>query len=91
MFNASSNWTRLVNSNQLSDTQISFSVFLSVPPGESVAVFGPQLEPQLSPSRYRATTVAGGVYQNAHFLGDSITFESAAPGLFSTVISIETT
>jgi len=45
----------------------------------------------LSPSRYRATAESGGVYQNAHLLGNSVTFESQAPGLFSTSISIETT
>ena len=84
-------WMRLVTSVQLSDNQMSFTASIVVPPAQSIAVFGPQLEPQLSPSRYRETAGAGGVYQNAHLLGDSITFESDAAGLFSTLISIETT
>lgn len=90
-FTVASSWKRLVSSSHLADDQSTFTVSLIVPAGQSVVVFGPQLEPQLSPSRYRPTSVAGGIYPNAHFLGDSITFESDAPGLFSTFISIETT
>jgi hypothetical protein len=85
------NWMRLVSSPQLTDNQLSFTASIIVPPGQTVVVWGPQLEAQLSPSRYRATTASGGVYQNAHLLGNSVTFESQAPGLYSTVISIETT
>ncbi len=87
----STNWVRLVNSAQLSDTQMSFTASIIVPAAQTVVVWGPQLEPQLSPSRYRATAASGGVYQNAHLIGNTITFTSEAPGLYSTLISIETT
>jgi hypothetical protein len=90
-FAVNSNWARLLHSAQLADDQVGFTISLSVPAGQTVVVFGPQLEPQLSPSRYRPTANAGGVFQNAHFLGDSITFESDAKGLFSTLITVETT
>lgn len=90
-FAVGANWSRLINPSRLSDELMSFTVSVTVPASQTVVVFGPQLEPQLRPSRYRATAVAGGVYPNAHFLGDSISFESDAPGLFSTLISIETT
>ena len=90
-FAAGATWTRVVKSGQLPDTQFMFSASIIVPAGQTVSVFGPQLEPQISPSRYRATNAAGGVYQNAHFLGDSLTFQSEGPGLFSTLITIETT
>jgi hypothetical protein len=86
-----SSWARLVNSVQLSDNELSFTVSIVVPAAQTMVVWGPQLEAQSSPSRYRATASAGGVYQNAHLLGNSVTFESQAPGLFSTLISIETT
>jgi hypothetical protein len=84
-------WTRLINSVQLSDSQMSITASVIVPAAQTVVVWGPQLEPQPSPSRYRATNSSSGVYQNAHFLGNSLTFQAEAPGLFSTTISIETT
>lgn len=90
-FTVGSAWTRLVNSSRLADDQMTFTISIVVPAGQTVTVFGPQLEPQPSPSPYRATALNGGIYANAHFLGDSITFESDAPGLFSAFISIETT
>jgi len=90
-FSLAASWTRLINSVQLSGTQMSFTAGIVVPAAQTVVVWGPQLEPQLSPSRYRATASNGGVYQNAHLLGNSLTFQSQAPGLFSTTISIETT
>lgn len=85
------NWVRLTNSLRLSDNALSFTASIVVPAAQTLVVWGPQLEPQLSPSRYRSTAAAGGVYHDAHLLGNSITFESQAPGLFSTLISIETT
>jgi hypothetical protein len=85
------NWKRVVSSGRLPDSQSSFTAEIIVPSAQTVVIWGPQLEPQVSPSRYRATAAAGGVYQNAHLLGNGLTFESSAPGLFSTVISIETT
>ncbi len=90
-YSLSSSWTRLINSVQLTDTEMSFSANIIVPAAQTVVVWGPQLEPQLSPSRYRATAASGGVYQNAHLLGNSLTFQSQALGLYSTTISIETT
>jgi hypothetical protein len=90
-FSVGTRWVRLVSPVQLSDAQMTFTVSISVPPSQTVCIWGPQLEPQPRPSRYRATSGSGGVYQNAHLLNESITFESHAPGLFSTLISIETT
>ncbi len=90
-FPIGSTWVRLVSPVQLSDTQTIFSVSIALPPGQTVVLWGPQLEPQSRPSRYRATSASGSVYQNAHLLSQSITFESHAPGLFSTAFSIETT
>jgi hypothetical protein len=90
-FGVGTTWNRLVDSAQLTDTDMSITVSITVPAAQTVVVWGPQLEPQPSPSRYRATASNGGVYQNAHFLGNSLTFQSEAAGLYSTVISIETT
>jgi hypothetical protein len=90
-FGVGTTWTRLIHSAQLTDSVMSITVSVSVPAAQTVVIWGPQLEPQPSPSRYRATASHGGVYQNAHFLGNSLTFQSEAAGLYSTVISIETT
>jgi hypothetical protein len=90
-FPIGASWTRLINSTKLPDSQLGFTVSITIPAAQTVVVWGPQLEPQLSPSRYRPTAASGGVYQNAHLLGDSITFESESSGLFSTLVTIETT
>lgn len=90
-FSIGTAWTRLISPVQLSDTGVALTVSVVVPAGQTVYIWGPQLEPQPRPSTYRPTASAGGIYQNAHLLNDSITFESQAPGLFSTVITIETT
>lgn len=84
-------WSRISYSGQLTERLMNFTISIAIPAAQTVTVWGPQLEPQISPSRYRKTATVGGVYQSAHFLGDSITFKSDAPGLFSTLISIETT
>jgi len=90
-FAVGATWKRLVNSAQLLDNSTSFTVNIIVPAAQTVVIWGPQLEPQRMPSHYRPTATSGGIYQNAHFLGNSLTFQSDAPGLFSTLINIETT
>ncbi len=59
--------------------------------GQQVQVFGPQLEAQIEPSRYRPTTAQGGVYANAHWAVDQLPIAAEAPNLFSTQFIIETT
>lgn len=90
-FAVGSDWRRLVHSTQLGESADTFTIAISVPAGQSLVIFAPQLEPQIAPSRYRATAGTGGIYPQAHFLDDAISFEADAPGLFSTVIKIETT
>ncbi len=82
-------WTRVASSSQLTQSADSFAAGVQLLPGQQIAVFGPQLEPQLVPARYRATTSRGGVYPNAHWSSDQIAFAETAPGVFSTKASIE--
>lgn len=83
-------WNRIVSSGQLGDSEIGFSTVIGLAAGQQVQIYGIQLEAQLAPSRYRATSQTGGVYLNAHWATDQLVFSAAAPNLFSTSISIET-
>ncbi|HEX7363302.1 MAG TPA: hypothetical protein VF283_22660 [Bryobacteraceae bacterium] len=82
-------WSRFVSSGRLSDSGTSFTAGVSLAPGQQVTIFGPQLEPQISPSGYRPTTQRGGVYANAHWTEERLTVAAEAPDLFSTSFMIE--
>ena len=83
-------WTRIVSSGRLSDTGTSITVGFSLLPGQQVYVYGPQLEAQPLPSRYRATGHMGGVYANAHWAVDQLPMVAEGPNLFGTAFTIET-
>ena len=83
-------WSRLVSRGRLNDTGTGLSVAISLEAGQSISLFGPQLEPQLAPSRFRATYSNSGVYPNAHWAVPELIFSADAPNLFSTSFSIET-
>jgi hypothetical protein len=89
-FPAGASWTRIVLSSRLNDASETLSVTLALGAGQQADVYGPQLEPQLAPSRYRATLQQGGVYANAHWSMDQLVVIATAPGQFSTSFSIET-
>lgn len=85
-----SQWTRVISSGTLSDQGTTLTVAVSLAPGQQIAIYGPQLEPQILPSRYRPTGVWGGVYQNAHWGVDELPLSADEPDLFSTAFTIET-
>ncbi|MBV8864867.1 MAG: hypothetical protein JO210_05645 [Acidobacteriaceae bacterium] len=82
-------WTRVVSSGQLSDTGAPLTVAISLEAGQQISLYGPQLEPQIAPSRYRPTLQVGGVYANAYWAIDELPISAEAPNLFSTVFSVE--
>ena len=84
------NWSRVVASGTLQDKGQGISVGLDLMPGQQVEVYGPQLEPQPAPSRYRATAQAGGVYANAHWASSTLAISADGPHLFSVPAEIET-
>lgn len=88
--NIGSAWGRLVTSGKLSDSGTQFSAVVSLAPGQTITLYGPQVEAQISPSRYRPTFQTGGVYPNAHWNVDELIVNTEAPNLFSTSFSIET-
>jgi hypothetical protein len=83
-------WTRLVRSGQLATALTSFTVTVSLSPGQQVTLFGPQLEPQIAPSRYRPTLGGGGVYPKAHWSVNTLTISADSPSLFNASCIIET-
>jgi hypothetical protein len=92
-------WSRILSSGVLDDTGIGLSVTISLAAGQSLSLFGPQLEPQFAPSRFRptysnggvyTTASSGGVYTTAHWAAGELIFTADAPNLFSTSFSIET-
>ncbi len=83
-------WSRILSSGALEDNSASFTVGISLAPGQSVSLFGPQLEPQFEPSRYRATYSNSGIYPNAHWAISELAFTAQGPNLFSTSFTIET-
>jgi hypothetical protein len=89
-YNTGPAWTRLVSTGRLNDTGTTFSVAIALDAGQQIQIFGPQLEAQIEPSRYRATNGPGGVYPNAHWAVDQLPVIADAPNSFSTVFGIET-
>lgn len=86
----SQTWSRIASSGQLADAGQSFTISLLIGPGQQVSVFGPQLEAQIAPSRYRPTFQIGGVHSSAHWGVDQLPLVATAPGQFSTAFTIET-
>jgi hypothetical protein len=82
-------WTRLISAGELGDAATQFTAAIRLSAGQQVTLYAPQLEPQLGPSRYRATSANGGVYPKSHWAVDNLVITATAPNLFSTAFSIE--
>ena len=89
-FSTSPNWNRIVASGRLNDSSSVLKVGVTLSPGQEISLYGPQVEGQIAPSGYRATTTAGGVYTNAHWAVDELVISATAPNLFATSFNIET-
>jgi hypothetical protein len=81
-------WTRLVSAGQLQDTAESISFGIALDPGATVDVFGIQAEAQTEASLYKQTTETGGVYPNARFRDDTLTFTTVGPSRHSCELDI---
>jgi hypothetical protein len=90
VYQVKSNWSRIFSSGRLNDTGTDLSVAISLAAGQSISLFGPQLEPQIAPSRFRPTYSRAGVYTSAHWAVQELVFTADAPNLFSTSFTIET-
>jgi hypothetical protein len=87
---AGSQWARVVSSGALPDQGTTLTIAINLAPGQQLSVYGPQLEAQILPSRYRPTGDRGGLYPNAHWGVDELAISADAPDLFSINFTIET-
>ena len=83
-----SGWNRvyLNGTGTAGATQSTFSVTLA--PGQTVDIWGPQVEAQPYPSAYRQTVAARGIYEETYFGSDALKITSEAPGLSSCTIAL---
>ena len=72
-------WQRFSLIGQTNTTAETVTVGLTIPAGQSVTVFGFQLEPQPAISPYKPSYETSGVYTNAHFSGDTFAVTTTAP------------
>ena len=66
--------------------QSAFSIVLS--PGQTIDVWGLQVEAQPYPSAYKQTAAASGIYEETYFGDDELKITSTSPGLSSCEINL---
>jgi hypothetical protein len=81
-------WKRLTFSGQSQGTAGTVTVGLGVPAGQSVDIFGVQLEAQPGASRYKQTFGNAGLYAAAHFAADTFGITTSAPNRHSCTLQI---
>ncbi|HLN01684.1 MAG TPA: hypothetical protein VK335_20515 [Bryobacteraceae bacterium] len=79
LYTAGVSWQRVTLMGQTSTTAETVTVGITIPAGQSVTMFGFQLEPQPGVSPYKPSYETGGVYTNAHFSGDTLAVTTTAP------------
>jgi hypothetical protein len=83
-------WQRVTTAGRLNATGDAFQVAVALPPGGTVAVFGPQLEAQPGAGPYRRSTGNGGVH-TVRFDADHLTFTGVGLDRNSTTVRLVTT
>jgi hypothetical protein len=78
----------IVYSGALADAGMGFTIRILLQPGQSIDLSQAQLEAQPVPSPFRQAL--GGVYVNAHWATDELTFVAQDPGSFAANLSIVT-
>lgn len=80
--------TLIVYSGALSDSGTGFTIKVQLQPGQTVDLSQAQLEAQPAPSPFRPAL--SGIYQNAHWGTDELTFVAEGPSSFAAKFSIVT-
>ena len=83
---AGPNWSRITMTGSGDPSAASILFGLELPPGV-INVFGPQVEAQAAPSAYQKSTT-GGVYENARFGDDTLSFTTTDVGRHSVTVNI---
>jgi hypothetical protein len=81
-------WTRVYLSGTGTPGAVTSTYSIGIGPGQTIGVFGPQVEAQPFPSIYRQTSAALGIYEETYFANDDLTVASTAPGLSSCSIKL---
>lgn len=81
-------WTRIYLSAAGTAAAVSSTFSIAIPAGQTIDVWGPQVEAQPFPSVYRQTTAALGIYGETYFGNDDMKVNSTAPGLSSCTIKL---
>jgi hypothetical protein len=74
-------WTRIFLSGTGASGSGSTTFSLTIPAGQTVDVWGLQVEAQPYPSIYMQTGAAYGIYEETYFATDQLTVTATAPGL----------
>lgn len=88
-YSSGPSWNRIISAGRLNDPGTTLTVSVQLQPGQSIQLFGPQLEGQTEPSSYRSTTSRSGVYPNSHWASNQLIFSANGPNSFSSLFSIE--
>jgi hypothetical protein len=81
-------WKRLFLSGagSIGAQQSEFSIVLA--PGQTISIWGIQVEAQPYPSQYKPTTTASGIYEETYFGMDELKIISTGPGLSSCDVTL---
>ena len=82
------NWTRIAVSGKQNTTAEITTAGITVAAGQSIDIFGLQLEPQPAASPYKVSFSANGIYDNAHFTDDFLDVTTTAPNHHSCTLTI---
>lgn len=82
-------WNRVSSSGRLADAGTELTIAVQLQPGQTIQLFGPQLEPQGAASAYRSTSSRSGIYPNAHWSSNQLIFSANGPSSFASTFSIE--
>ena len=81
-------WTRVYLSGLGSSGAGNSTFGLGVAAGQTIEVWGLQVEAQPYPSKYMSTTTAYGIYGETYFASDQLTITASAPGLSACEIQL---
>lgn len=87
-FNLTPAWTRyqISGTGTAGAAQSAFSI--AVGAGQTIQIFGPQVEAQPAAASYKQTTTGAGIYPETYFAKDELQITSTGPGLFAVEIDL---
>ena len=89
-FRVGPEWTRILLSGSFAGAEESVSFGIELASGQSIEVYGVQAEAQAGASGYKKTFSPSGVYPEARFMDDDISFAADGPNQHSGRVGIRT-